>query len=55
MRGGGAAAGRPAGEISLPVPLDGGPILNRPADRAPDAAVGREILVDNPARPHGFA
>jgi predicted TIM-barrel fold metal-dependent hydrolase len=43
-----------ATEISEPVPIDDGLLLNNLAKWAPDAAVRRKILVDNPARLYGF-
>ena len=43
-----------ATEISEPVPIDDGLLLNQLAKWAPDAATRRKILVDNPARLYGF-
>ena len=43
-----------ATEISEPVPIDDGLLLNNLAKWAPDAATRRKILVDNPARLYGF-
>lgn len=45
---------RSATEISEPEPVDDGLLLNQLATWAPDAAVRRRILVDNPARLYGF-
>jgi predicted TIM-barrel fold metal-dependent hydrolase len=45
---------KPATEISEPVPIDDGLLLNQLAKWAPDAATRRKILVDNPARLYGF-
>ena len=45
---------RAATEISEPVPIDDGLLLNNLAKWAPDAATRRKILVDNPARLYGF-
>jgi predicted TIM-barrel fold metal-dependent hydrolase len=44
-----------ATEISEPVPIDDGLLLNQLAKWAPDAAVRKKILVDNPARLYGFS
>jgi len=38
----------------LPMPNDGD-LLDLLGDWAPDAAIRRQILVDNPARLYGFA
>ena len=43
-----------ATEISEPVPIDDGLLLNQLAKWAPDAATRRKILVENPARLYGF-
>lgn len=48
-------SGRPAQEISPPIAIDDGLLLNQFAEWAPDAAIRRKILVDNPARLYGFA
>lgn len=45
---------KPATEISEPVPIDDGLLLNQLAKWAPDAATRRKILVENPARLYGF-
>ena len=45
---------RPAREISPAIDIDDGLLLNQLAAWAPDAAVRRKILVDNPARLYGF-
>ena len=45
---------RPAQEISPAIEIDDGLLLNQLAAWAPDAAVRRKILVDNPARLYGF-
>src|SRR3954451_6113357 len=45
---------KPAVEISEPAPIDDGLLLNQLPKWAPDAAVRKKILVDNPARLYGF-
>lgn len=45
---------KPAMEISEPVPIDDGLLMNQLAAWAPDPAVRHRILVDNPARLYGF-
>jgi predicted TIM-barrel fold metal-dependent hydrolase len=45
---------RPAQEISPAIEIDDGLLLNQLAAWAPDAAVRRKILVDNPARLYDF-
>jgi hypothetical protein len=45
---------RPTREISPAIGVDDGLLLNQLAAWAPDAAVRRKILVDNPARLYGF-
>ena len=45
---------RPAQDISPTIEIDDGLLLNQLAAWAPDAAVRRKILVDNPARLYGF-
>ncbi|MDO9711397.1 amidohydrolase family protein [Paracraurococcus lichenis] len=50
-----SASGKPATEISEPLPIDDGRLFNQLAKWAPDAATRRRILVDNPARLYGFA
>jgi predicted TIM-barrel fold metal-dependent hydrolase len=45
---------RPPAEISPPIPVDDGALINQLAVWAPDAAVRKKILVDNPARLYGF-
>ena len=45
---------RPPAAISPLLPIDDGRLLNQLAVWAPDAAVRRKILVDNPARLYGF-
>jgi predicted TIM-barrel fold metal-dependent hydrolase len=47
-------AGIPLSEISPAMPIDDGALLNQLAVWAPDPAVRRKILVDNPARLYGF-
>ena len=46
--------GRPLTEIAPPFPIDDGLLLNQLPKWAPDAAIRRKILVDNPARLYGF-
>ena len=45
---------KPPGEISPPIPVDDGALINQLPVWAPDAALRRKILVDNPARLYGF-
>jgi predicted TIM-barrel fold metal-dependent hydrolase len=45
---------RPAQEISPAIAVDDGRVFNQLASWAPDAAVRRKILVENPARLYGF-
>jgi predicted TIM-barrel fold metal-dependent hydrolase len=47
-------ADRPLTEITPLLPIDDGRLLNQLAVWAPDAAVRRKILVDNPARLYQF-
>lgn len=49
-----SSSGRPAQEISPAIEIDDGLLFNQLAAWAPDAAVRRKILVDNPARLYGF-
>ena len=49
-----AGRGKPLSEISSPFPIDDGLLLNQLPKWAPDAAVRKKILVDNPARLYGF-
>ena len=46
--------GKPLTEISPPFPIDDGLLLNQLPKWVPDAAVRKQILVDNPARLYGF-
>jgi predicted TIM-barrel fold metal-dependent hydrolase len=46
--------GKPVSEISPPIPVDDGALLNQLPVWAPDAAVRKTILIDNPARLYGF-
>jgi predicted TIM-barrel fold metal-dependent hydrolase len=46
--------GLPPREISPPIPVDDGALLNQLLVWAPDAATLEKILVDNPARLYGF-
>ena len=50
----GCRARQPLSEISTPFPIDDGLLLNQLPKWAPDAAVRRKILVENPARLYGF-
>ena len=50
-----SAGGRPAQEVSPNLEIDDGRIFNELPKWAPDAAVRRKILVDNPARLYGFS
>jgi predicted TIM-barrel fold metal-dependent hydrolase len=45
---------RRATDIAPPLPVDDGRLLNLVAEWAPDPAVRRKILVDNPARLYGY-
>jgi predicted TIM-barrel fold metal-dependent hydrolase len=45
---------RPSGEVAPLLPIDDGRLLNQLAVWAPDPAVRKRILVDNPARLYGF-
>lgn len=47
-------AGRKPTEVSAPLPIDDGRLLNQLPVWAPDPAVRKKILVDNPARLYGF-
>jgi predicted TIM-barrel fold metal-dependent hydrolase len=47
-------AGRKPTEISAPLPIDDTRLLNQLPVWAPDSAIRRKILVDNPARLYGF-
>jgi predicted TIM-barrel fold metal-dependent hydrolase len=49
-----AAPGHAATEVSLLLQIDDGRLLNQLAVWAPDAAIRKNILVDNPARLYGF-
>ncbi len=51
---GAAVPGRPVTEVTPLTQIDDGRLLNQLALWAPDAAVRRKILVDNPARLYGF-
>jgi len=46
--------GRSSTDLAPPLPVDDDHVLNLLADWAPDAALRRTILVDNPARLYGF-
>jgi predicted TIM-barrel fold metal-dependent hydrolase len=46
--------GRPLSEISPPVAVDDGLLLNQLPKWVPDPATSRKILVDNPAQLYGF-
>jgi predicted TIM-barrel fold metal-dependent hydrolase len=46
--------GRPTTDVSPFQPIDDGLLLNQLPSWAPDAAIRRQILVDNPARLYGF-
>src|SRR5262245_16563352 len=48
------APGKKPTEVSAPLPIDDGRLLNELPVWAPDAATRRKILVDNPARLYGF-
>jgi len=47
-------AGKTPADINQPFPVDDGRLLNLLAEWAPDPAMRRRILVDNPARLYGF-
>lgn len=47
-------AGRKATDVSAPLPIDDARLLGQLPVWAPEAAVRRKILVDNPARLYGF-
>jgi len=47
-------AGRPATQVSAPLPIDDGRLLNQLPVWAPEPAVRKKILVDNPAKLYGF-
>lgn len=49
-----SASGKPAHEVTPLFQIDDGRLLNQLPLWAPDAAVRRKILVDNPARLYGF-
>lgn len=49
-----SSGGRPFDQVSPPVPVDDARLLQQLAVWAPDAAVRRKILVENPARLYGF-
>ncbi len=49
-----ATPGRPVTEVTPLTQIDDGRLLNRLAVWAPDPAVRKKILVDNPARLYGF-
>jgi len=46
--------GRAPTDLAPPLPVDDGRVLNQLAVWAPDAAIRRTILVENPARLYGF-
>jgi predicted TIM-barrel fold metal-dependent hydrolase len=46
--------GKPLTEIAPPFPIDDGLLLNQLTKWAPDPAIRKKILVDNPARLYGF-
>jgi 2-pyrone-4,6-dicarboxylate lactonase len=46
--------GRPPSEISPPIAVDDGALLNQLLIWAPDPTTLEKILVDNPARLYGF-
>jgi predicted TIM-barrel fold metal-dependent hydrolase len=48
------APGKKATDVSPPLPIDDGRLLNELPVWAPDPAVRRKILVENPARLYGF-
>jgi predicted TIM-barrel fold metal-dependent hydrolase len=49
-----SASGRPANEVTPLFQIDDGRLLNQLPVWAPDAAIRRKILVENPARLYGF-
>lgn len=49
-----AGRGKPLTEISPPLPIDEGLVLNQLPKWVPDPAIRKKILVDNPARVYGF-
>jgi len=49
-----SSSGNPATQVTPPFPIDDGRLLNQLPVWAPDAAIRRKILVDNPARLYGF-
>ena len=49
-----SASGRPANEVTPLFQIDDGRLLNQLPVWAPDAALRKKILVDNPARLYGF-
>jgi len=49
-----SVAGRKTTDIAPLLPIDDGRLLNQLAVWAPDAAVRKKILVDNPARMYKF-
>jgi predicted TIM-barrel fold metal-dependent hydrolase len=49
-----AAPGKKPTDVSPPLPIDDGRLLNELPVWAPDAAIRKKILVDNPARLYGF-
>jgi predicted TIM-barrel fold metal-dependent hydrolase len=46
--------GKPLTEISPPLPIDDGMVLNQLPKWVPDPSTLKKILVDNPARVYGF-
>ena len=51
---GGSVPGRKPSDIAPPFQIDDGRLLNQLAVWAPDPAIRKKILVDNPARLYGF-
>jgi predicted TIM-barrel fold metal-dependent hydrolase len=49
-----SGSGRPAAEVTPLFQIDDGRLLNQLPVWAPDAAIRKKILVDNPARLYGF-
>ncbi len=47
-------AGRAATDVAPALPIDDGRVFNLLAEWAPDAALRRKVLVDNPARLYGY-
>jgi predicted TIM-barrel fold metal-dependent hydrolase len=45
---------RPPADVAPLLPIDDGRLLNQLAIWAPDAAIRKRILIDNPARLYGF-